>query len=461
MRPYQRRGEPADVFESLSDKLTSVFDRLRGKGRLSEQDVNDALREVRMALLEADVNFRIVKDFVARIKERAVGTDVIETLTGPQTVVKIVAEELQSILGGDAATITFQPKPPTIIMMCGLQGSGKTTSTGKLAAWVRKQGRNPLLVACDVYRPAAITQLQVLGRQLNLPVFAPGADVRPPEIARRAVTHAAQNGCDVILLDTAGRLHIDDALMDELSEIKRTVQPHEILLVVDAMTGQDAVTFAEAFHSRLAVDGVVMTKLDGDARGGAALSIRGVLGVPIKFIGVGEKLDALEPFHPNRMAQRILGMGDVLSLIERAQETIDQKKAEEMERRLRQNRFDLNDFLAQLEQMKKLGPLENIVGMLPGMGRIKDQLPLAEGEKILARQKALVLSMTPAERAEPALLNGSRKRRVALGAGLTVQELNQFLTQFDQMRQMIRKMMGSEGAFKQRLEKRRKLSFRR
>jgi signal recognition particle subunit SRP54 len=435
------------MFESLSEKLQNVFSRLRGKGKLSEQDVNEALREVRLALLEADVNFKVVKEFVSKVKERAVGVEVLEGLNPAQAVVKIVDEELTEMLGGADSRLQYAPKPPTVIMLCGLQGSGKTTTSGKLAYWMRRQGRNPLLVACDIYRPAAIKQLQVLGEQLKMPVFTMGDKVAPPQIAQNAVRYANENGHDVVILDTAGRLHIDEQMMGELKQVKATVSPTETLLVVDAMTGQDAVNFAQQFHEQLAVDGFLMTKLDGDARGGAALSIRSVTGVPIKFIGVGEKLDALESFHPDRMASRILGMGDVLSLIEKAQQNIDAKKAAEMERNLREGRFDLNDFLEQMQQMKRMGPLESIVKMLPGMGSLKD---LDVNEKHLARQEALVRSMTSEERSDPTLLNGSRKRRVAMGSGVSVQEINEFLKQFEMMRQMIRQITGSEGGFKKK-----------
>ena len=428
------------MFESLSDKLQGVFARLRGRGRLTEQDLAEALREVRLALLEADVNFRVVKDFLLRVRERATAADVIGNLTGVQNVIRIVHDELTGMLGGLDARVNFAGKPPTVLMMCGLQGSGKTTTCAKLAAWFRRQGRQPLMVACDIYRPAAIKQLEVLGEQLKLPVYSVGDTLPPPQIAMQALRHAATHGNDIVLLDTAGRLHIDEAMMAELEQISREVRPHETLLVVDAMTGQDAVHFAEEFHARLNVTGFVMTKLDGDARGGAALSIRSVTNVPIKFVGVGEKLDALESFHPDRMASRILGMGDVLSLIEKAQEAIDAEKAAALEQRLRANRFDLNDFLDQMQQMRKLGPIESILGMLPGMGKLKD---VKIDEKEIARKEAIVRSMTPAERRDPSLLNGSRKRRVAAGSGSTVQEVNQFLTQFEQMRRMIRQMMGA------------------
>ncbi len=438
---------PGFVFESLSEKLQGVFARLRGSARLTEQDVAEALREVRIALLEADVHFRVVKEFLARVKERAAGQEVLGTLTGAQTVIKIVHDELVQMLGGEATALAFAEKPPTVLMLCGLQGSGKTTTCAKLGAWMRRQGRNPLLVACDIYRPAAVKQLQVLGEQLKMPVYTGAAGEKPPAIAMAARRHAGAHGNDVVILDTAGRLHIDDAMMQELEQIQSTVTPTETLLVVDAMTGQDAVNFAQEFGRRLSVNGLVMTKLDGDARGGAALSVRSVTGIPIKFVGVGEKLDALDSFHPDRMASRILGMGDVLSLIERAEQALDADKAAELERHLRENRFDLNDFLEQLQQMRRMGPLDSIVKMLPGMGHLRD---VQVDERALARQEAIVRSMTPEERGDPGLLNGSRKRRVALGSGVTVAEVNQFLKQFEAMRQMIRQMLGTEAALKKK-----------
>jgi len=429
------------MFDSLSDKLSAIFTRLRGRGRLTEADVAEALREVRLALLEADVNFRVVKDFIARVRERAVGQEVLESLTPAQMVVKILHEELIALLG-PGETIRFAPSPPTVIMLCGLQGSGKTTTAAKLALWVRKRGRNPLLVACDIYRPAAIRQLQVLGGQLNVPVYKAAEGVAPPAIATDAVAHAGRSGFDVVILDTAGRLHINDEMMAELEQVQAAVHPAETLLVVDAMTGQDAVNFAQEFHARLAVDGFIMTKLDGDARGGAALSIRAVTGVPIKFVGLGEKMDALDVFHPDRMASRILGMGDVLSLIEKAEQALDQKKAAELERRLRENRFDLNDFLEQLQQMRRMGPMDQILGMIPGMNRLKG---VQVDERQLARHEAMVRAMTPEERSDPSILNGSRKRRIALGSGVTVQEVNQFLRQFELMRQLVHQIAGSGG----------------
>lgn len=427
------------MFDTLTDKLSAVFARLRGRGRLTEADVSEALREVRLALLEADVNFRVVKDFVARVRERAIGQEVLESLTPAQMVVKILHEELIRLLG-EGAPLRFASSPPTIVMLCGLQGSGKTTTAGKLAAWARRQGRNPLLAACDIYRPAAVRQLQVLGGQLGIPVYTAPDGVAPPAIARDAAAHALRSGCDVVILDTAGRLHINEEMMTELEQVKAAVHPAETLLVVDAMTGQDAVNFAQEFHARLAVDGVILTKLDGDARGGAALSIRAVTGVPIKFVGVGEKMDALDAFHPDRMASRILGMGDVLSLIEKAEQALDQKKAAQLERKLRENRFDLNDFLDQLQQMRRMGPMEQVLGMLPGMNRLKG---VQVDERQLARHEAMVRAMTPEERSDPSILNGSRKRRIALGSGVTVQEVNQFLKQFELMRQLVHQIAGS------------------
>ncbi len=430
------------MFESLSDKLQSVFQKLRGKTRLTETDVNEAMREVRLALLEADVNYKVVKDFIGKVKEKSTGTDILESLSPVQQVVKIVNDELVELLGGETTQITLSQTPPTVIMLCGLQGAGKTTLTGKLAAYYKKQGRNPLMVACDIYRPAAIKQLQVLGEQIAIPVFTlpPAEGKSPPTIARQAVQYAKEKGNDIVILDTAGRLHIDDALMDELGQMRAWVQPNEILLVVDAMVGQDAVNFAEQFNQKLALSGFVMTKMDGDTRGGAALSIRAVTGVPIKFLGVGEKMDALEPFYPDRLASRILGMGDILSLIEKAQEAVDEKKAAELENKLRENKFDLNDFLDQMQQMKKLGPIENLLKMLPGMNsKMLDEVNI--DPKILARKEALVSSMTSAERTDPSILNGSRRKRIAAGSAHTVQEVNQFLNEFEQMRKMIRTMM--------------------
>ena len=437
------------MFESLSEKLQTVFKKLSGKGRVSESDVNDAMREVRMALLEADVNFRVVKDFVARVKEKSVGVDVLGSLSPAQQVIKIVNDELVALLGGMETQVQLAATPPTVIMLCGLQGAGKTTLCGKLAQWYKKQGRNPLMVACDIYRPAAIKQLQVLGGQINIPVFTLPAELEkgPPSIARQAIQQAGENGNDIVLLDTAGRLAIDDELMDELGQMKAWVKPHEILLVVDAMVGQDAVNFAQQFNEKLAISGFVMTKMDGDTRGGAALSIREITGVPIKFLGTGEKLDALESFHADRLASRILGMGDILSLIEKAQEMVDEKKAAEMEKRLTENKFDLTDFLEQMQMMKKMGPLENIIKMLPGIGAALPK-DVQIDPKIMVRKEAIVQSMTAQERRNPQLINGSRRRRIAAGCGQTVQEINQFLTEFEQMRKMMRMAMAQQGGAK-------------
>ena len=429
------------VFEGLAERLQNTFKKLRGHGKLSESDVNDAMREVRMALLEADVNFKVVKDFVKRIKERAVGQEVMSSLTPAQHVIKIVNEELTELMGGTQSRIMISPKPPTVIMLVGLQGAGKTTTAGKLARMLKKQGKNPLMVAGDIYRPAAIKQLQVLGEQLSIPVFAKGQDVSPVQIAEEAIAHARSYANDVVIIDTAGRLHINEQLMDELKSIKITVQPHEVLLVVDAMTGQDAVNVAEAFNNDLGVDGTILTKLDGDARGGAALSIKAVTGCPIKFAGMGEKLDALEPFHPDRMASRILGMGDVLSLIEKAQSTFDAEQAEELERKMRKDDFTLDDFLTQMQQVRKLGSFEQILGMIPGMGGIKKQLGDIDFDGKEIRQiEAIIRSMTPKERRDISIINGSRRKRIAMGSGTRVQDVNKLLKQFGEARKMMKKM---------------------
>ena len=432
------------AFEGLSEKLNAAFKKLRGKGRLSENDVREAMREVRLALLEADVSYKVVKDFVASVTERCVGSDVLESLTPAQQVIKIVNDELTALMGGSSAKLTMASRPPTIVMMVGLQGAGKTTNCAKLAGLMRKtQGKRPLLVACDVYRPAAIEQLKVVGSQLDLPVFEMGQS-NPVEIAKAAVRHAQDHGNDMVFLDTAGRLHIDEALMNELKEIEAEVHPNEILLVVDAMTGQDAVNAASAFDEALGIDGVVLTKLDGDARGGAALSIKATTGKPIKFAGTGEKLDMIEPFHPDRMASRILGMGDVLSLIEKAEQTIDQKKAEELDRKLKKSRLSLSDFLDEMREMKKMGDLSQIASMLPGgMGK---QLEGAELDpKVLAHSEAIILSMTPAERENPNILNASRKKRIAAGCGLEVADVNRLLKQYDMMNQIAKQMYKGRG----------------
>ena len=430
------------AFEGLSEKLNSVFKGLRGKGRLTEEDIKLAMREVRMALLEADVSYKVVKDFVARVSERAVGAEVLDSLTPAQQVIKIVNEELTALMGGANARLTFANNPPTVVMMVGLQGAGKTTNVAKLAGLLRRQGKRPLLAACDVYRPAAITQLQVVGAQLGLPVFEMG-QIDPVTIAVEAVKYARDHGNDIVFLDTAGRLHIDEQLMDELKRVKAAVKPSEILLVVDAMTGQDAVNAATAFDEALGIDGVVLTKLDGDARGGAALSIRAATGKPIKYIGTGEKLDMLEPFHPDRMASRILGMGDVLSLIEKAEQSFDEKKAMELQEKLRKNKFTLTDFYEQMAQIKNMGSLSEIAGMLPGMNaKALEGATVDEGA--LSRTEAIILSMTPAEREDPSLLNNSRKKRIAAGSGTQVVDINRLLKQFDLMQQMSRQFSGKQ-----------------
>ena len=431
------------IFESLSDRLQETFKKLRGHGKLTEDDVNEAMREVRMALLEADVNFKVVKNFIKTVKERAIGQDILETLTPAQVVIKIVDEELTNLMGGTQSRINISPNPPTIIMMAGLQGAGKTTSAGKLGLSLKKQGKRPLLVACDIYRPAAIKQLQVVGKQLDIPVFSMEQGTDAVTIAKSSIAYSQSHANDVIIIDTAGRLQIDEALMQELRDIKAEVKPHEILLVVDAMTGQESVNVAQTFNDSLGLDGVIMTKLDGDARGGAALSVKAVTGVPIKFVGMGEKLEALQPFHPDRMASRILGMGDVLSLVEKAQQTFDMEEARKMEKKLRKDEFTLDDFLSQMQQVKKLGSLENILGMIPGMGGIKKQL---EGQDIdldgkeMRQIEAIIKSMTPKERADIGIINGSRSKRIAMGSGTKVQDVNKLLKQFGEMKKMMKKM---------------------
>ena len=426
------------MFDSLSDRLSSTLDGLRGKGRLSEEDIDRAMREIRLALLEADVNFRIVRQFVAKVKERALGSDVMGSLTPGQQVIKIVHEELAELMGSAGSKLSFSNRPPTVILMAGLQGSGKTTACGKLARLLAKQKRSPALVACDVYRPAAVDQLQTLGRSLGVPVYERGTDADPVDIAAWGVEQARAQGRDVVIVDTAGRLHIDERLMDELKAIRSRVRPHDILLVLDSMTGQDAVNVAEAFGEAVDYDGVILTKLDGDARGGAALSVRAVTGKPIKFVSVGEKLDQLEEFHPERMASRILGMGDVLSLIERAQEQYDEREAAEMEAKLRRAEFTLEDFLQQIRQIRKMGSLQGILGMLPGVGRQIRNMKV--DERALDRVEAIILSMTPAERRNPRLIDGSRRRRIAAGSGTDVQQVNQLLGQFRQMQKMLKQM---------------------
>ena len=428
------------AFESLSEKLNAAFKRLRGKGRLTSADVKEAMREVRMALLEADVSYRVVKDFTASVTERACGADVLEALSPAQMVVKIVNEELCKLMGSENMKLNISSKSPSVVMLVGLQGAGKTTNGAKLAAYMRRQGKRPLLVACDIYRPAAIKQLETVGKQLDIPVFQMG-QTDPVDIAKAAIAHARSHGNDLVFLDTAGRLHIDETLMDELKNIRDAVEPAEILLVVDAMTGQDAVKAASAFDDALGVTGVMLTKLDGDARGGAALSIRAVTGKPIKFIGVGEKLDMIEPFHPDRMASRILGMGDVLTLIEKAEQSYDEKKALEAAERLKANRFTLTDYLDQMGQLKNMGDLESIASMIPGMnaGALKGA---KIDDKLMSRQEAIILSMTPAERENPSLLNSSRKKRIAAGSGTQVVDVNRMLKQFEAMQQMMKQFSG-------------------
>jgi len=426
------------AFEGLAEKLQGIFKNLRGKGKLSEKDVDLAMREIRMALLEADVNYKVVRDFISKIKERAVGAEVLESLTPGQQVIKIVHEEMTRLMGGSASKIAIASKPPTVVMAVGLQGSGKTTTCGKLARLLKKQGRSPLLVACDIYRPAAIKQLQVLGEQIEVPVFSMGDKQSPVAIAKAARAFAQTQGNDLIIIDTAGRLHVDDELMMELEQIKAECRPHEILLVVDAMTGQDAVNVAEVFNERLGLDGIILTKLDGDTRGGAALSVKAVTGKPVKFAGMGEKLDLLEPFHPDRMASRILGMGDVLTLIEKAQSAVDANKAAELERKLRKNEYTLDDFLDQLRQMRSMGPLNQLMDMIPGMGKIKGLKGLELNEKDIRRTEAIVLSMTKEERRTPAILNGSRRKRIAQGSGTSVQDVNKLIKQYEQSLKMIK-----------------------
>ena len=426
------------AFEGLTEKLNAAFKKLRGKGRLTESDVREGMREVRLALLEADVSYKVVKEFVAKVTERAVGTDVLDSLTPAQQIIKIVNDELTALMGGSNARLTMASKPPTVVMMVGLQGAGKTTNGAKLAGLMRRQhSHRPLLVACDVYRPAAIEQLKVVGSQLNIPVFEQGQG-DPVEIAKNAIRHAKDYGNDMVFLDTAGRLHVDDALMDELKRMKAAVMPNEILLVVDAMTGQDAVNAATAFNDALGIDGVVLTKLDGDARGGAALSIRAATGKPIKFVGTGEKLEMIEPFHPDRMASRILGMGDMLSLIEKAQESYDEKQAAKLEEKLRKNQFTLQDYFEQLQQLRNMGDLSQIAGMIPGMGK---QLQGANiDEKVMARTEAIILSMTPKERENPQILNASRKKRIAAGCGLQVVDVNRLIKQYEMVQQLTKQM---------------------
>lgn len=430
------------AFEGLSEKLGNAFKRLKNKGRLTEADVKEAMREVRMALLEADVNYKVAKEFTAKVTERAVGADVMESLTPAQMVIKIVNEELTQLMGGEEVRLNFPSKPPCVIMMCGLQGSGKTTHTGKLAKMLKKQGHRPMAVACDIYRPAAIDQLKVVASQTGVPVFEKGTQ-DPVKTAQEAIKHARDYGNDVVILDTAGRLHIDEELMGELKRIKETVQPQEILLVVDSMTGQDAVNVAKSFNDLLDISGVVVTKLDGDTRGGAALSIKAVTGKPIKYAGTGEKLDDLEIFHPDRMASRILGMGDMLTLIEEAEEKLDRKKAEEMADKLIKNKMDFNDLLDQFEQIRRMGPLKNVLAKLPGMEKQLQDIDVDDRQ--IDRLEAIILSMTPEERAKPSVINPSRKRRIAAGSGMKVEDVNKLIKNLEMMQKMIKKVTKKNG----------------
>ena len=440
------------AFESLSDKLSAAFKRLRSKGKLNESDIKEAMREVKLALLEADVNYKVVKDFVKTVSERAVGQEVLESLTPAQQVIKIVNEELTALMGGENARIEFASKPPTVILMCGLQGSGKTTHAAKLAKYFKdKEGCRPLLIACDVYRPAAIEQLQIVGERAGAKVFEKGQG-DPVEIAKEGLAYARDHGYDLVIVDTAGRLHIDETLMEELKRIEAAVTPNEILLVVDSMTGQDAVTVADTFNKALPVTGIILTKLDSDTRGGAAISVKQVTGKPIKFSGTGEKLDDIEPFHPGRMASRILGMGDVLTLIEKAQETVDEKEAEKLAKKMAQNAFDMNDLLEQMQQIKKMGSVRSIVSMLPGAAKISDE-NIEQGDKQLKVIEAMIQSMTKRERENPSIINPSRKRRIAAGSGTRVEDVNRLLRQFEQMKQMMKKM----GAFGKKGKRRMKL----
>lgn len=433
------------IFSGLAEKLQDTLQKLSGKGKLNEKDVDNALREVKLALLEADVNYRVVKNLINNIKERAVGQEVMDSLTPGQQVIKIVNEELTKLMGGEQSEIEISSDPPTLIMLVGLQGSGKTTTAGKLAKRFKNEGKNPLLVAGDIYRPAAIRQLQVLGERLEIPVFSMGDKKDPVDIIKAGVSKAESAGNDVVILDTAGRLHIDEEMMDELQEVKANTDPDEILLVVDSMTGQDAVNVSENFNEKLGIDGVVLTKLDGDARGGAALSVKAVTGKPIKFIGTGEKLDDFEPFHPDRMSNRILGMGDVLSLIEKAEKSIDKDKAKKLEERLKNNKFTFDDFLEQLEQIRNMGPMEEIMGMIPGMSGAKQLKNLQVDEERLDHIEAIINSMTKEEKNDPDVINGSRRKRIAQGSGTSIQEVNSLLKQYRETKKMIKKFNNSKG----------------
>ncbi len=430
------------AFEGLTSRLQETFNKLRGKGTVSKEDVDITMREVRLALLEADVNYRIVKDFIAKVKERAVGQEVLKSLTPGQQVIKVVNEELTALMGGSQSKLQLSPKPPTIILMVGLQGAGKTTHAGKLAKYLTKQNKQPLLVAADIYRPAAVKQLQVLGEQLDIPVFSMENNTSPVEIVKNGFIYAQKEFRDVIIIDTAGRLHIDDELMNELLKIKEVAKPTETLLVVDAMTGQDAVNVADRFNELLGLTGVVLTKLDGDTRGGAAISVKAMTGCPIKFVGMGEKLDLLEPFYPDRMASRILGMGDVLTLIEKAQDNIDEKKAKELERKLKKADLSFDDYLYQLEQLKKMGPIEDVIGMLPGANKLKGLKDIKVNDKQLIRTEAIIKSMTKKEKENPEIINASRRLRIANGSGTTIQDVNRLIKQFEDMKKMMKQFSG-------------------
>ena len=436
------------AFDSLGDKLQNVFKKLRGKGRLSEKDIKDAMREVKLALLEADVNFKVVKSFVARVSEKALGQEIMESLTPAQQLIKIVRDELVALMGSKNEQLHFSKNPPTVYMLCGLQGAGKTTACGKLSLNLRKtMGKRPLMAACDVYRPAAIKQLQVLGSQIDIPVFTIEGEQNPVKIAKEAIEHAKKHGNDPVIIDTAGRLHIDEVLMEELQKIKAETNPEEILLVVDAMTGQDAVNVAEHFNSQLEVTGVILSKLDGDTRGGAAISVKEVTGKPIKFASVGEKLSDLEPFYPDRMASRILGMGDVMTLIDKAQEAFDEKDAADLEAKIKQQTFDLDDFLTQLQQIKKMGPISQLMGMIPGVDKkALEAIDASDSEKRLKRVEAIIQSMTAEERQKPQIIGASRKVRISKGSGTRVQDVNELLKQFDQMKQMMKQFSGGRQA---------------
>jgi len=424
------------VFEGFSEKIQNIMQKVRGKTRITEDDVKEISREIKLALLEADVNFKVVKDFIAKVSEKAMGQDVLKSLTPGQQVVKIVHDELVSLLGDTSSKLNFNPNDITVFLMVGLQGSGKTTATGKLANYLRKQGKNPMMIACDVYRPAAIKQLQVLGEQLNIPVFADENSKDVSQIAKDGIKLAKSKGNNVVIIDTAGRLHVDEELMQELITLKSNVRPYEILLVVDAMVGQDAVNVAKSFDEQLGIDGIIMSKLDGDTRGGAALSVKAVTGKPIKFASVGEKLNELEQFHPDRMASRILGMGDVLSLIEKAEESFEEEEAKKLEKKIREATFTLEDFLSQMQQIKKMGPISQVIGMLPGVGSQLKNIPI--DDKQIARVEAIVLSMTPKERNNPDIINASRKKRIAAGCGMQVQDVNRLLKQFEDMKKMMK-----------------------